>query len=76
MRPYCSFCGKLIEEEYNDFSGKYIKKECDDENLNKVGNTVICTDCITAFKEVLDITAIEERLDNLEGNLDEIKEKV
>lgn len=54
MCPKCTFYGKHLEED------------CVTENPCKVGNAVICIDCIIAFKEVLDITAIEERLDSLE----------
>lgn len=64
MCPNCTFCSKRLEEDF-------VKL-----NHLQIGKTVICIECITAFKEVLDITEIEERLGYLKEDLDEIKEKI
>lgn len=64
MCPNCTFCGKYLKEDFVE------------ENPCKVGKATICPDCITNFKEVLDITEIETKLGYLDEDLNKIQEKI
>jgi hypothetical protein len=64
MCPSCAFCG----ESFDNF--------CFEEGrCYEVGSVAVCINCLADLKNALDITKIEDRLDEVENDLDEIVEQ-